>query len=117
VGAVFMCAERIEIGQRVTVSYNATIADCDFHPRDPDLRREDAKALAPFADKSKRVPLISRPVIIEDDVWIGIGAMILKGVRIGQGARIEAGAVVARDVPAGAIVAGSPAQLVEGSMR
>jgi acetyltransferase-like isoleucine patch superfamily enzyme len=48
-------------------------------------------------------------VVIEDDAWIGIGAIVLKGVRIGAGARVEAGAVVTRDVPSGATVAGNPA--------
>jgi len=49
---------------------------------------------------------------VGDDVVIGIGAMILKGVRIGAGARIEAGAVVTSDVPAGAVAAGNPARVV-----
>lgn len=48
---------------------------------------------------------------IEDDVWIGIGAIILKGVTIGEGARIAAGAVVTRDVAKRAQVAGNPARL------
>jgi acetyltransferase-like isoleucine patch superfamily enzyme len=55
----------------------------------------------------------TRPVTIADDVWIGIGAIVLKGVRIGRGARIAAGAVVTRDVPEGAMVAGNPARVVE----
>ena len=38
-GVVFMCAERITLGSCVVASYNVTIADCDFHPLDPDLRR------------------------------------------------------------------------------
>jgi acetyltransferase-like isoleucine patch superfamily enzyme len=54
-----------------------------------------------------------RPVIIEDDVWIGPNATILKGVRLGAGAYIEAGALVVRDVPPGARVVGNPAQIVE----
>jgi len=110
-GAVFMCAERIEIGNRVVVSYNVTIADSDFHPRDPELRKQDAIANAPGGNQEHRPPLHSRPVIIEDDVWIGIGAIILKGVRIGRGARINAGAVVTTDVPAGAEVSGNPARI------
>jgi len=111
VGAVFMCAERIEIGQKVIVSYNVTIADSDFHPRDPELRRQDAIANAPEGNKENRPAVVSKPVIIEDDVWIGIGAIILKGVRIGRGARIGAGAVVTSDVPAGADFSGNPARL------
>jgi acetyltransferase-like isoleucine patch superfamily enzyme len=112
VGAVFMCAESISIGNRVVISYNVTIADSDFHPRDPELRRQDAIANAPFGDRSRRPPLGSRPVVIEDDVWIGIGAIILKGTRIGHGARVAPGSVVTKSVPAGALVRGNPACLV-----
>ncbi|MEP7341837.1 MAG: acyltransferase [Acidobacteriota bacterium] len=51
----------------------------------------------------------ARPVIIEDDVWLGAGVSVLPGVRIGRGAVIGAGAVVTKDVPANAIYAGIPA--------
>ena len=112
VGAMFMCAERIEIGKRVVVSYHVTIADSDFHPIDPGSRRLDAIANAPNGDRSKRPAIESRPVMIEDDVWIGIGAYILKGVHVGRGARIEPGTVVTGDVPAHAVIAGNPARLV-----
>ncbi len=52
------------------------------------------------------------PVVIEDDADIGIGAIILPGVTIGKGAQVGAGAVVTRNVPAYAIVAGVPARLL-----
>jgi acetyltransferase-like isoleucine patch superfamily enzyme len=110
VGPVFMCAERISVGARVVISYQVTIADSDFHPLDRASRREDALANAPGAPPGPRPRVESRPVVIEDDVWIGIGAIVLKGVRIGRGARIAAGAVVTRDVPEGASVAGNPAR-------
>ena len=110
VGAVFMCAEHIHIGKRVIVSYNVTIADSDFHPLEPEQRKQDAIASAPEGDRSQRPALVTRPVIIEDDVRIGIGAIVLKGVRIGKGACIGAGSVVASDVSAGAVVAGNPAR-------
>ena len=115
VGAVFMCAGEVSLGKRVVVSYNVTIADCDFHPIDPDLRRRDAIANSPGGDRRDRPPLTVLPVTIGDDVWIGIGATILKGVTIGTGARIAAGAVVTSDVPEGGAVAGNPARTVEGS--
>src|SRR5688500_15205652 len=114
VGAVFMCARHIRVGRRVIMSYNVTVADSDFHPIDPDERERDAVANAPFGDRSCRPALVARPVVIEDDAWIGIGAMILKGVTVGAGARVGPGAVVTRDVPAGATVAGNPARAVEG---
>jgi acetyltransferase-like isoleucine patch superfamily enzyme len=112
VGAIVMCAERIEIGKRVVVSYHVTIADSDFHPIDPAARRLDARANAPGGDPTLRPLIESRPVAIEDDVWIGIGAYVLKGVRIGRGARIEPGSVVTRDVPPYAVIAGNPARVV-----
>jgi carbonic anhydrase/acetyltransferase-like protein (isoleucine patch superfamily) len=110
VGPVFMCAERISVGARVVVSYQVTIADSDFHPLDRASRREDALANAPGASARPRPRVESRPVVIGDEVWIGIGAIVLKGVRIGRGARIAAGAVVTRDVPEGATVTGNPAR-------
>lgn len=52
------------------------------------------------------------PVVVKDDVWIGMGAMILSGVTIGQGAVVGAGAVVTKDVPPYAVVGGVPAKLI-----
>jgi acetyltransferase-like isoleucine patch superfamily enzyme len=109
VGAVFMCADHIVIGQRVIISYNVTIADSDFHPLDHELRRLDAVANAPGGDLTTRPAIVTRPVEIGDDVWVGIGAIILKGVKIGRGARIGPGAVITSSVPAGATVMGNPA--------
>jgi acetyltransferase-like isoleucine patch superfamily enzyme len=52
------------------------------------------------------------PIIVEDEVWIGVGALLLSGIRIGKGAIVAAGEVVSKDVPAFAIVAGNPAQII-----
>jgi acetyltransferase-like isoleucine patch superfamily enzyme len=112
VGAIFMCERRITIGRNVVVSYHVTIADSDFHPMDPDLRIQDAIANSPQGDRRRRPGIVARPVTIEDDVWIGIGSIILKGVHIGRAARVSAGSVVTRDVAAGARVAGNPARPV-----
>ena len=57
-------------------------------------------------------PLIGSPVAIEDDVWMGAHVTVLKGVTIHRGAVIGAGAVVTKNVPADAIVAGVPARVI-----
>lgn len=57
-------------------------------------------------------PMQIRPVVIEDDVWLGAGVIILSGVRVGRGAVVGAGAVVTKDVRPNAIVAGVPARSI-----
>lgn len=62
----------------------------------------------------RKQPLQSKgPIIIEDEAWLGYGAIILGGVRIGKGAAIGAGSVVTHDVPDGAIAVGNPARVVK----
>ncbi len=60
-----------------------------------------------------KLSLNDLPVVIEDDVWVGTGAIILHGVRIGRGAIVAAGAVVTQDVQPYAIVGGVPAKLLK----
>ena len=105
-----VCSEKIIIGSRVFIAGGVTIVDSDFHPLTPAARLADTIALSPIGNQKLRPPIKAKPVIIEDDVWIGYNATILKGVRIGAGAIISPGAVVSEDVPAGETVAGNPAK-------
>ncbi len=110
--AVLLCELELRIGSYVVIGWNATIADTDFHPLGPAERIADAIACSPLAKGRTRPRIMRQPVIVEDDVWIGPNATILKGVRIGAGAFVEAGALVTRDVPAGKRVIGNPAQVI-----
>lgn len=110
--AVLLCEDRVTIGSRVMLSWGVTISDSDFHPLDPALRIQDAIACSPMANGLNRPAIGHAPVIIEDDVWVGHAATILKGVTIGHGAYIEPGAVVTRSVPAHSRVLGNPARVV-----
>ena len=110
---ILLGEQHISIGNYVVVGWNTTITDSDFHPASPAERLQDAIACSPSGDRSKRPPIAAAPVVIEDDVWIGPSVTILKGVRIGTGARLEAGAVVTADVPAHAYVIGNPARLAD----
>lgn len=56
---------------------------------------------------------ISKPIVVEDQVWIGCGAIILQGVTIGEGSVVAAGAVVTKDVPPRTIYGGVPAKLIK----
>jgi maltose O-acetyltransferase len=94
-GVSIAATQRVELGAHVRVGPYVNIVDSDFH----DLHR-----------RGQRPP--SRPVVIEDHVWIGAKASVLRGVRIGRGAVVGTAAVVTRDVPPFAIVAGVPARVV-----
>lgn len=99
-GGSICAAERIAIGDRVTIGANCTIVDTDFHPLDP-LARRWRPAEAHTA-----------PVTIEDDVFIGMNCLILRGVTIGRNSVVGAGSVVTSDVPADVIAAGNPARVI-----
>jgi acetyltransferase-like isoleucine patch superfamily enzyme len=99
-GGSIVAAERITIGNRVTVGANTAIMDTDFHPLDPERRR-----LHPQEAKTA-------PVEIEDDVFIGMNCLILKGVTIGHGSIVGAGSVVTKDLHPGVIAAGNPARVI-----
>lgn len=64
-------------------------------------------------DVKEKLPENDLPIIIEDDVWIGTGAIILKGVTIGTGSIVAAGAIVTKNVPSYCIVGGVPAKVIK----
>lgn len=108
IGAV----NHIKIGNNVIISNNVTIYDNNNHPTSVSERINICNNF--FDDdvwkwKHSR----SAPVVIEDNVWIGESATILKGVHIGKGAIVAMGAIVTKNVPDFAIVAGNPAKIVK----
>ena len=60
---------------------------------------------------------VAKAIVIEDNVWLGGGAIILPGVRIGQNAVVGAGTVVSRSVPANTVVAGNPARVIRENVQ
>lgn len=99
-GGSICCADRITIGDNVALGANTTVVDTDFHPLSPAQRHAHQNAGQ------------TAPVIIEDDAFIGMNCLILKGVTIGCGSVIGAGSVVTRSIPPGVIAAGNPAKVI-----
>lgn len=101
-GCTISAAVSISIGNRVLLGSGCLITDNDAHPIDPVRRLQGEKGA-------------SRPVVIEDDVFVGARAIILKGVTIGQGSVVGAGSVVTSSIPAYSVAVGNPARRVRDS--
>lgn len=104
-------ADRIVIGSRVLISHDVNIFDSLTHPIAPSARHAQTRAILTTVHP-QAVELAPRPVEIEDDAWIGAGALILRGVRIGRGAVVGARSVVTSSVSDFTIVGGNPARMI-----
>jgi len=94
-GASISARASVDIGRRCQIANHVAIMDSDFHG---------------IIERDRPEP--PAPIVIEDDVWVAVRATVLKGVRIGRGAVVAAGAVVVSDVPPWTLVAGVPARVV-----
>jgi acetyltransferase-like isoleucine patch superfamily enzyme len=110
-GAILSAWTRIEIGDGTLLAHGAQVFDNDTHPLDPDERRAHFRAIL------KRGPrcdfdIASRPVNIGRQCWLGFSSAVMKGVSLGEGAIVAAGALVTSDAPPRTILAGNPARPV-----
>lgn len=116
-----ICKNSITFGNDILVSWGVTFYDHNSHSKDYQLRRNDIKQTVDDYKKyngnylkNKNWDVVeSAPIIVENDVWIGMDALILKGVVIGEGAIVAARSVVTKNVPPFTIVAGNPAKVVK----
>ena len=99
-GSSICATKRIVIGDYSGLGANSHVYDTDFHVLDP-IQRRNQKGISDAQ---------ASPVTIGNDVWIAMGALILKGVTIGDGAVIAAGSVVTDDVPPRGLYGGNPAR-------
>ena len=96
-GCRISAGDKIIIGDSVMMANGVYITDSDWHG---------------IYDRSRRADTVA-PVIIKNNVWLGDGSKVLKGVTIGENSIVAAGAVVSKDVAANVIVAGNPAKVVK----
>lgn len=92
-GTVIGCFSEIQIGNNVMCGANTLITDSDWHP-------EDARS-------SK-----NKPIIIGNNVWLGVNVSVLKGVKIGENAVIGAGSIVTHDIPDNVVAGGNPCKVI-----
>lgn len=93
-GTVIGCAKYIKLGNNVRCGANTMITDSDWHFDDSRIGED-------------------KPVIIDDNVWLGYGVKVLKGVHIGENSLIGAGSIVTKDIPANVIAAGNPCKIIK----
>jgi acetyltransferase-like isoleucine patch superfamily enzyme len=93
-GTVIGSAKHVKLGNNVRCGANTLITDSDWHS-DDSRTGED------------------KPVIIEDNVWLGYGVKVLKGVHIGENSLIGLGSVVTKDIPANVMAAGNPCKIIK----
>ncbi|MBF5042165.1 sugar O-acetyltransferase [Aggregicoccus sp. 17bor-14] len=114
----FFCdyGTNIELGERVFFNFNCVVLDvCRVSIGDFTLFGPAVQILTPMHPldaELRRKQEYGKPVTIGSDVWVGGGALILPGVRIGSRAVIGAGSVVTRDIPDGVFAAGNPCRVV-----
>lgn len=106
----------IELGERVFFNFNCIVLDvCPVRIGSFTLFGPSVQVLTPmhpFNAEQRRREEFGKPIEIGSDVWIGGGAIILPGVRIGDRAVIGAGSVVTRDIPEGVFAAGNPCRVI-----
>ena len=88
----------ITIGKHVLIGPNVVVCTAG-HPLDKEVRRSKLE--------------FGKPISIGDDVWIGAGAIILPGVKIGSGSVIGAGSIVTKDIPENCVAVGNPARVIK----
>lgn len=96
-GGSIAAAGSVRIGARCLIGTHAIIMDNDFHRIEPERRYEWPE---------------SRPIVIEDDVWLGARVIVLGGVTIGRGSCIGAGSLVIHDIPPRSLAVGVPARVI-----
>lgn len=110
--------KNIHIGDHVFLNVSCAILDCN------EVRIGHHVMIGPFVQiytaahhiraETRIMGLeVAKPIVIEDNVWLGGGAILLPGVTIGRNAVVGGGAVVSRDVPANTVVGGNPARVIK----
>ena len=113
--AYLVCNSHIEIGDHCLLAWGSVLTDtwpADARLLPINLRREVMRTIAD--DPARSLPAFAdpRPIVVEDNVWVGFDAVVLPGVRLGRGSVVGCKTIVRENVPPYAVVVGSPARIV-----
>lgn len=101
-GATIYARDSISIGNNCLIGANVKIIDSDFHPMDMEARAID--------DKNQ---IVNKPIVIEDDCFLGADSIILKGTVLGRGCVVGAGTVVSGKFEPGSVIVGNPGKVIK----
>lgn len=110
------CGVDITVGRNVFVNQNCTFYDLGGLDIADDVMIGPNVSIIttghPLDPSERRAAVIAKPVVIERNVWIAAGAIIIGGVTVGENSVVAAGAVVTKDVPPNTLVGGNPARVI-----
>jgi acetyltransferase-like isoleucine patch superfamily enzyme len=112
-GATLICKQNIAIGNHCMLAWGSVVTDCWPNTLPDNLEERKALLYNAAHDSERRYPFSahSKPVIIEDNVWVGFDAVILPGITLGRGCIIGCKTIITENIPPYAIVTGSPATI------
>ena len=111
-GTVIECTESISIGSNVLVSSNCSIIDTNSHSINHMERRHDVQDWKVGLHAKDWTVVGHKPIVIDDDVWLGLRSIVMKGVNLAKGTIVAAGAVVTKSTEDFDIIGGNPAKVI-----
>lgn len=111
-GTILECVESITMANNILISANCNIIDTNSHSLIAAERIDDTKDWQKGLRYKNWDVVKSSPVIIEDNCWLGLRSIVLKGVVLKEGTIVAAGAVVSKSYDSFSLLAGNPAQVI-----
>jgi len=111
-GTTIICNDYVEIGNHCLIAWGSVITD-SWESLGIERRRKALKLASRNKNRQLLLAEQPRPVIIEDNVWVGFDSVILPGVRLGRGSIIGCKTIITEDVPPYAVMVGNPARLIK----
>jgi acetyltransferase-like isoleucine patch superfamily enzyme len=113
-GTTIVCKEQIVIGNHCMLAWGSVLTDTWVNAGMLSLKARQALLIVAAEDPTRSYPFFgrARPIVLEDNCWVGFDSVILPGVRLGRGCVVGCKTIISNDVPPYAVITGSPARIV-----